>query len=539
MADSLAAIVGDYRRRPLALPLAAVTQPAPLGFIVVAPILVELGTALLPATLLGFALIAQISRLVSAPAIGVIRALLDGERAGSALSAAGRQAPERITAAALERLAVIAVTIVVGSVVLLVALVLATAAGAALSAMGVVAAQDGLLVVVFGVMLLFTVGAGVSAVFRVGTEITSRPVSERPAAGLAVARSNPWATGRLVACRTAPWVVILLGSVLYLLLDVVSPPLSVLLILLLAVTGASAVLGTGLERRLAAKLTGPVPSLWSVLPDRRVVAVAALVFLILAVPTFGIRVADARPSPATAAPVGDADAATIVADANFALRHVDHFRDTSAEAYNASSGRMEPMLHYDVGANPTDRQVRFHVNSPDEGSPHHNDRYYADGTLAERVQGNVVPPVHSLLSRRSGDWMVASAPFMSTSNYHRIDLDDTLSRHEVRVAEEDWRILIRSDETVTIGVEDPGRLAPIYGQSAENISADSYVRLVVDASTGRPERLSFYYDVTTADYRYQRHVVVEYREWGRHDVERPAAIGDQRPLELFWDAMAY
>lgn len=539
MTDSIAAVVRDYLRRPLALPTVAGTLLAPVAFVVLIPIVRSFGEALIPAVLLVFALVAQTSRLFTASATGVVRALLDGENPRPALDSAGNRAPERMTAAAVERLVTIPVTVVVGSAVVLVALAVSTAIGAGLSELGIVAPQEGLVVTIFGVLGVFMVGAGVGAVFRLGSELETVPVARRPAAGLAVARANPWTALRLVGLRTAPWMVILSAAVIQFVLDDVSPSPYAILGLLLAVTVVSTALAIGLERRVELESAMPIPSLRSFVPDRRVLVVAALVLLIVSVPTFEVRVADARPSPTTAEPVGDDDAATIVADANFALRHADHFQDKSVRVYNNSSGRMEPRVHFDVGANPSDREFRLHADAPDLDTSESPEAYYADGTVAVRNRWHVDDTSLNLFYRQSGNWTVAAVPFLGVSPRNRDTFVGRFPDYRTSIEEEDWRVLARSDDTVTVGVEDPERLAPIYGQSAENISTDSHVRLVVDANTGRPERLSLYYDVTTAEDRHRRHVVVEYREWGSHDVERPAAIGDQRPLELFWDAMAY
>ncbi|MGZ0746689.1 hypothetical protein [Haloparvum sp. AD34] len=539
MTDSIAAVGRDYLRRPLALPTVAGTLLAPVAFVVLLPIVRGFGEALIPAVLLVFALVGQTSRLFSAPATGLVRALLDGENPRSALDSAGTRAPERMTAAAVERLVVIPVTVVVGSAVVLVALAVATAIGAGLSELGIVAPQEGLVVTILGAIAVLMVGAGVGAVFRIGSALENVSVARRPAAGLVVATANPWTALRLVGLRTAPWVVILSAAVVQFLLDDVSPSPDAILALFLAVTVVSTALAIGLERRVELESAMPIPSLRSFVPDRRVLAVAALVLLIVSVSTFAVRVADARPSPTTAEPVEDANAATIVADANFALRHVDHFQNKSVREYNNSSGRMEPRVHYDVGANPSDREFRLHADAPDSATSAAPEAYYADGTVAVRNRWHVADTSLNLFYRQSGNWTIAAVPFQGVSPRNRDTIVGRFPDSRMSVDEKDLRVLARSDDTVTVGVEDPERLAPIYGQSAENISTDSHVRLVVDANTGRPVRLSLLYDVTTAEDRHRRHVVVEYREWGSHDVDRPAAIGDQRPLELFWDAMAY
>lgn len=539
MTNSLVAVVGDYRRHPLALPGVAATLLAPVAFAVLIPTVRDFGGALIPAALLGFALVAQTSQLFSAPATGAVRALLDGEQPQSALASAGNRAPERVTAAAVERLVVIPVTVVVGSAALVVALAVATVVGVALSEKGIVASQEGVTVTIFGILGLLTVGAGVGAVFRLGSAVESLPVARRPAAGLAVARANPGMAVRLIGLRTAPWMVILGAAVVSSVLDDVSPSPYVGLALLLAVTVASTALSIGLERRVTLESARPIPSLRSFVPGRRVVVVAALALLIVSVPTLGVRVADARPSPATAAPVGDAEPATIIADADFAVRHVDHFQNKSVRAYNDSSDRMEPVLHHDVGANPSDREYRFHADAPDSVTTDIPEAYYADGIVAVSNRWHAEGSSRGLFFRQSGNWTVAAVPFMGVSPRNRESLVDTLANDKMGVEEDEWRILSRSDETVTVGVEDPKRLASGYGHPAENVSADSHVRLVVDAKTGRPVRLSVHRNVTTAEGRHRRHVVVQYREWGTYDVERPAAIGDQGPIELFWDAMAY
>lgn len=539
MVDSLAAVVGDYRRRPLALPGVAVTLLAPVAFVVLIPIVRDLGGPLIPIALLGLGLLTQTSRLLSAPAIGVVRAVLEGEQPWSALRNAELRASKRITAAGIERLVVIPVTAVLGSAVFLLALAIATVVGAGLSEMGVVASQDGVVVTIFGVLGLFTVGAGVGAVFRLGTDLEGVPVARRPAAGLAMARANPSTAARLVGLRTAPWLVILSAAVIRYVLEDVSPSAYVILGLLLAVTVVATALAIGLERRVTQESAKPIPMLRSFVPERRVLAVAALALLIVSVPTLGARVADARPSPATAEPVGDADAATIVANANFALRHVDHYQNRTVREYNTSSGRMEPRYHYDVGANPTDREMRVRWDRPHSDSSGTTEGYYADGTVAAKNRWYSLGLSQILYFRQSGNWTVAVVPFLGVSPRNRDIFVGRFPDYRMSIDEDDWRILSRSDDTVTVGVEAPERLAPVDGQPTENISNDSHIRLVVDASTGRPDRFSLHYNVTTAEDRHRRHVVVEYREWGTHDVERPTAIGDQDPIELFWDAMAY
>lgn len=539
MARSLAAVVEDYRRRPLAFLAVPATLIAPFAFVALVPVVTGLGEVLIPGGMLALALVAQVARLVSAPATGVVRALLDGEQPRSALASAGRRAPERVTAAAVERLVVVPVTIVVGSAILLVALAAATAGGAALSAAGVQAPQGGLEVITFGVLGLFTVGAGVGAVFRLGSEVADVPIPRQPAASLAVARSSPRTVARLVGLRTAPWVMVLLIAVVGLLIDAVSLPSPVVLSLLFIGTVAATALAVGLERRVTREWTGQVPSLRSSLPSRRTVAAVALVLLAVTVPTLGARVADTRPSPATAAPVDDADAATIAANANAALRRVDHFGAKSIRMYNDSTGRMEPGVHFDVGVEPSEGQFRLHADGPGSIPPNLDDVYYTDGAIAMERESLGAGPLQGLFVRDAGNWTVLVFPVLGVSDYDRIDLSSTLESNGADVEPQDWRVLSRNERTVTIGVEDSERLASVFGLPAANISADSYVRLVVDADTGRPEQLSLHRNVTTAEGRRQRRVVVHYRDWGSHDVERPAAIGDPGPVELFWDALAY
>lgn len=540
MAESIAGVAGDYRRRPLALLAAAATLVAPLAFVALVPVIANLGQILLYPGLLAIALVGQTARLVSAPATGLVRALLDGERPQSALATAGTRTPDRTVAALFERLVVVPVTAVVGGAVVLVALAVATAGGAGLSAMGVAAPQSGPVVLAFAVFGLLAVGAGVGAVFRLGSEVADAPPPRQPAASLAVARSAPGTTARLVGLRMAPWVAVLLTTAVTFLVDAVSLPSTAVMAVVLGVAVAGTALAVGLERRLAVDWEGGVPSLRSLLPDRRAVVAVGLILVILTVPTLGVRVADARPSPATAAPVDSDDgAAAIVTDANEALRHVDHFRDESTRLYNDSTGRMEPVFSFDVGLNPSDRQYRIHVDAPASDPAALSDMYYADGTLAMEREYYPSGPLQALFVRDAGNWTVVAAPMVGIHGYGQAEVSDALESHGTEVEQRHWRVLARGDETVTVGVEDPERLASAFGVPAANVSADSHVRLVVDADTGRPKRLSLHRNVTNSEGRRERRVEVRYRDWERYDVERPPPIGEQGPVELFWDALGY
>ncbi|MFB6234249.1 MAG: hypothetical protein ABEH81_07335 [Halopenitus sp.] len=540
MAEAIAAVVGDYRRRPLALLAVAATLVVPFAFVALVPVIATLGQMLLYPGLLAVALAGQTARVISAPATGFALALLDGEPPRAAMATARTRAADRVVAAVVERLVVIPVTVVVGVAGLLVALAVATAAGAGLSAMGVPAPQSGPVVLAFGVFGLLAIGAGVGAVFRLGSEVADVPHHRRPAASLAVARSASRTTARLVGLRMAPWVALLLTAAVTLLVDSVSLPSAVVMAIVLAVAVAATALAVGLERRVIEDSVEAIPPLRSSLPARRAVVAVGLVLVILTVPTLGVRVADARPSPATAAPIDSDDgAAAIVTNANDALRQVDHFRDESTRLYNDSTGRMDPVFSFDVGLNPSDREYRIHVDAATSDPAALSDMYYADGTLAMEREYHPSGPVQALFVRDAGNWTVVAAPMMGIDGYTQAEVADTLESHGTEVEQRHWRVLARGDEAVTVGVEDPERLASAFGVPAANVSADSHVRLVVDADTGRPKRLSLHRNVTTSAGHRERRVVVRYRDWERHDVERPDAIGDQGSFELFWDALGY
>lgn len=540
MADSNAAVVGDYRRRPLALLAVAATLCVPLAFAALVPVIANLGQILLYPGLLAIALGGQAGRLVSASATGVALALLDGDPSRAAMATARTRAADRLVAAVVERLVVVPVTVVVGGAALLVALAVATAGGAALSAMGIVAPQGGPVVLAFGVFGLLTAGAGVGAVFRLGSAVADVPPPRQPAASLVVARSTPWTTARLVALRMTPWVALLLTAAVTLLVDAVSLPVTAVGAVVLAVATAATALAVGLERRVTEDPVREVPSLRSLLPDRRAVVAVGLVLVFLTVPTLGVRVADARPSPAAPSPVDSDDgAAAIVTGANDALRHVDHFRNESTWLYNDTTGRMEPVFNFDVGLNPSDREYRIHVDAATSDPVALSDMYYADGTLAMEREYRPSGPVQALFVRDAGNWTVVAAPMLGVDGNTQADVSDTLESHGTEVERRHWRVLARNDGTVTVGLEAPTRLASAFGVPPANVSADSHVRLVVDADTGRPKRLSLHRNVTTSEARRERRVVVRYRDWERHDVERPDPIGDQAPFELFWDALGY
>lgn len=540
MAAPVADVVADYRRRPLAALAAAATLLVPAAFGVLVPVVTGFGQLLIPFGILALALVAQLSRLATAPATVVAEALLDDSSRREVLATARRRAPDRVVAAAVERLVVVPATILVGGAVLLVALALATAGGAALSAAGVRAPQSPYLVLTVGVFGLLSVGAAVGAVFRLGTVADDVPADRRPGVALTHARRDPRGVAWCVAARTAPWLAFLLVFVLGLVVEVPDPGPTAALGMALVVAVVSTVVGVGLERRVAVDSDPQPTPLPTLLPSRRVIVVAVVLVAAVSAPAVAVRVDDVRPSSATTTPVSeDATAAEIVAGANGALPTTDHVADVDRSVYDDSTGRMEPALSFDVRWNPSDRQYRVVADGPGTENSLLGDNYYADGTFALENRQLGKGGIRSVFVRDEGNWSVVAIPFASVGGVEVGTVGGVIASDGVDPGALEWRVLERRDGAVVVGVTSPDRLAPAFDLPAANVSADSHVRLVVDADTGRPDRLDLHRNVTVDGERRQRRVVVDYRGWDTYDVQRPDAIGGQGPIELFWDALGY
>ncbi|QLG62248.1 hypothetical protein [Halorarum salinum] len=544
MLDSLRTAAGDYRRTPAAIPAAAAPLVVPAVFLAGATLVVELARSLIPFGLLALALVAQIGRLTSAPANAVVEALLAGERTHEAVETARGRAAERVAAAAVERVAVVAGTVVVGTAVVTASLALATAGGYALAAAGVVAPQNSFTVLLVVTIGLVGVGAGVGAPLRIGTSLAGDVAATRAtAAAIAVARRRPRGTTALIVLRVVPWAVVLLAVAAELLVRTGPPVETTLLVAPVVVAAVATPLAVGLERRMAASMPSPTspPSVTSMLPGRRVLLAGVVVLAAVATPTIAVRVSDSRPSLGPSGAVAATDSAeSVVATAGDATRRTNHYENATAWAYNDTTGRMEPTLSVDRGWDGDDRRAVLVPDPHVAGNPPGmGPIFYGDGTVAFGYDVPFSGPFGGSVVYDAGRWTVVSVPGESLGMTDDGGPERRLEGVGVDADEVPWRVLSRGNDSVVVGVERPERLAGPFGVDADDVAADSHVRLTVDAHTGRPRTLSVNRNVTDEGDRRHLRTVVDYGEWETYDLRRPEPIRNPTAPELFWDALGY
>lgn len=106
-----------------------------------------------------------------------------------------------------------------------------------------------------------------------------------------------------------------------------------------------------------------------------------------------------------------------------------------------------------------------------------------------------------------------------------------------------WAVQARNDSAVVVGIDDPQAVFATVPMEAAAVHPDTRVQVVLDASSGRPERVVEHRVVTQrVDGEFQRRhylVVTRFSEWQSADAREPAWVGDGDLDRLVEDLLHY
>lgn len=256
------------------------------------------------------------------------------------------------------------------------------------------------------------------------------------------------------------------------------------------------------------------------------VAVVAIVLVAAVGGAAGVRTADVRPGDrGSAALPSDPEAAASVAARNTV--ESSHRRAVFSLNNSAEGAEWQPMVTSGVDYEDRQLYVYFHDGEHRVGS------YFAEGTLALYRTGHRGRFGH--LTREHGNWTAIAVPGYSFQGR-------SFRSGTVASFDGPWTVVAANASTVVVRLDDSeairAALAPeSYAGMGGNMTDDSYLRVVVDRERGVLERVRF--RLASADTGRDFSYRVEFRAVGRADLERPAAIGDRRPVEWLWDALYY
>jgi len=106
-----------------------------------------------------------------------------------------------------------------------------------------------------------------------------------------------------------------------------------------------------------------------------------------------------------------------------------------------------------------------------------------------------------------------------------------------------WAVRSRNDSAVVVGVDDPEAVFATVPMEAQTVHPGTRVRAVLDASTGRPERITEHRVVTQrvdGEFRRRHYLIVtRFSAWGRADAREPDWVGDGDLDRLVEDLLYY
>ena len=106
-----------------------------------------------------------------------------------------------------------------------------------------------------------------------------------------------------------------------------------------------------------------------------------------------------------------------------------------------------------------------------------------------------------------------------------------------------WAVRSRNDSTVVVGIDDPEAVFAAVPMEAAAVHPETRVRVVLDASTGRPERVVEHRVVTQrvdGEPRRRHYLVVtRFSAWASADAREPAWVGDGDLDRLVEDLLYY
>ena len=516
--------------------LATIGYAAVLGVTTVATD--GLGDLLVPVVVFGAFIPFVVVRVLAAP-IDVAN-VAGGERTGVAV-AKWEHLSRRFAAVVAERAAIVAGGAV--AFVALGALLLgaATAIGYGLEAAGEPVYQPTTGTLWAGVALLGVVGAVGGAPLRLAPGLAARGVSPRvaPAAGLRVGRDRPRSVALLGVLPLLPVAVVVgIPAGAEALLGVDRDRLTLVTFVVgLAVTAGVLAFGAAYRTVLCEQYGGSpgdvaTPRLES--PSRRATVAVVAVVLVVALVGGGaaaVRVADAGPTPERRAPVGATpDAAAVVEHAARAAGTVNHRTNATAWRYNNTAGEWGSGFATAVWLDYADHQQRTRANIGGTQRGH----FRGGGTFAMDT-GSPADGSRGLLAYPAGDWTVFAVPGWG------LNRDPSALGRDIPGADARWRLLNRTQETVTVGITRPERLRAAYDEDEDIVvHPDSYVRMTVARETGYPERLEIHRNRTlSSGQRFRTRKVVRFHEWESYDLRRPAPLREPTPAEVVWDALEY
>jgi hypothetical protein len=106
-----------------------------------------------------------------------------------------------------------------------------------------------------------------------------------------------------------------------------------------------------------------------------------------------------------------------------------------------------------------------------------------------------------------------------------------------------WEVQSRNESAVVVGIDDPEAVFATVPMGARAVHPGTRLRVVLDATTGKPERVVEHRVVTQRvdGEILRRHyvVVTRYSEWGSADAREPAWLGDTGFDDLVEDLLYY
>lgn len=251
-----------------------------------------------------------------------------------------------------------------------------------------------------------------------------------------------------------------------------------------------------------------------------------------------VRVTDGYGYEARTYPVSDdPDAATSLSNANRSLGTVNVVALQTERSYNRTAGAWGRPIRFRTAVDHRDNQVRSTFSAREIGR---TERFVGGGTVAfsgYEPDPNRFGPV----AYRTGDWTVVAVPAFGDEVP-----DDPAGPHWVPGGSAPWTISAAGD-TLVLTLNATG-LRETWDAGADpraRVADDSYVRVVIDRSTGYYERVVVHRNVTwyrtadreTVSNRHRTRTVVRY-DYGV-DVRRPEPIRDPSPLEVLVDALEF
>ena len=106
-----------------------------------------------------------------------------------------------------------------------------------------------------------------------------------------------------------------------------------------------------------------------------------------------------------------------------------------------------------------------------------------------------------------------------------------------------WAVRSRNESAVVVGIDDPEAVFATVPMEAQAVHPGTRVRVVLDAATGRPERVVEHRVVTQrvdGEFRRRHYLVVtRFSAWGSADAREPSWVGDGDLDRLVVDLLYY